>query len=271
MAITITYPTIEILERNLGVTLNDYSKKIGDGFACKSANPKDAKMQICPDSELKMQEYFASFLKSYRVAGLDLPILITDSTVTRTHGVIAILAQDPLRNENDYKKLSAKCGKNILVSLPFALQTKIRNAGCYVVRAITEKLLKCGWCVYVTDINKLYAAKEEKQVIKANERLLQLYRKILMEELNQIKPRLVLLMGKTAQEAFGKLKIGAKIIKIPHPSGSANHAWTEIIKGKATNENKVNYTLDIITKYTVRPFFIYKILKVIHKINNKKQ
>ena len=158
--------------------------------------------------------------------GIDIPVLVKDSkSVERP--VIAIVAQDPLRNKKD-TMLPQNPPGNAIIGTPFALHYMEK---CYpqtsVYRRIIEMLLTKGYNVYITDARKIYP---KDKALKKKEI------DLLTEEIKGIKPYCVITLGSTAKEYYDKSGLKRRVINLLHPSQQNWDHWKQWIFEQAFYE-----------------------------------
>jgi uracil-DNA glycosylase len=145
--------------------------------------------------------------------GLDLP---TWSNVINGNSTIMFVAQDPLRDKNQY----GNCNE-IVISSPFGVHDAIHRNGRHgeVYYNIFSKIIEKGYGVYLTDIRKFYAeGSESKYFTKKN---LERYNQILQDEIDIVKPILIVAFGKDAKKSLVKIDHKKEVLPLIHPSGAA--------------------------------------------------
>lgn len=90
--------------------------------------------------------------------GIDIPVMVKDGEKDgEPQKTIAIVSQDPLRNDKDSMLPNSGNSGNVIVGTPFALHYTV---DCYpqtaVYREIIKLLLRKGYAVYLTDARKIY-------------------------------------------------------------------------------------------------------------------
>ena len=161
------------------------------------------------------------------ITGVDIPIMVED--VNTTKGVVAIIAQDPLRNSSD--PMLQPFGPqfpNPLVGTPFAYHYDPSIAPQTIVyRLVINGLLKKGYRVYVTDVWKCWDQYKNTRMgrwCNTNP-----HKQCIIDELNLVQPDCILLMGKEAKNKFKSIAPGlTKIINpvsVPHPSKANIQSW----------------------------------------------
>lgn len=173
------------------------------------------------------------------ITGVDIPILVEDDYPI--NGTVAIIAQDPLRNPsgpltpfNPYN--------NPIVGTPFAYHY---NSTVYpmtnVYRHVINGLLNRGYRVYITDIWKSWDPNNMTRIGKWSNK--NPHKICLDEELDLIKPDIVVLMGNVAQSKYKIINYAAKkVVSVPHPSNASNGTWA-IMGVSANPQAKANYIL----------------------------
>ena len=175
--------------------------------------------------------------------GIDIPVLINESQPAK--GTIAIIAQDPLRNDKD-KMLPQNPSGNTIIGTPFALHYTEK---CYpqtaVYRRIIEKLLTKGYDIYITDARKIYP---KDKGLKGKEI------DLLIREINRIKPRFVITLGSTANDYLDiivKQGLNTTVINLLHPSQQNWDHWKQWIFEQAYFE-KVSGRIEPYTRIANR-------------------
>ena len=114
-------------------------------------------------------------------------------------------------------------------------------------------LLSNGFDVYVTDIWKCWFLC--KFIKRGPWKIGNPYFDCLIAEMKYINPDYVILMGDLAQNMFDRktfrnaISLSKKqLIRVPHPSGSANGLWKNIVYKSDTN-SKVVYILNEVLKH----------------------
>lgn len=142
--------------------------------------------------------------------GYDMPIAIAPDLATSVR-YIALVFQDPLRGATAPNTLTA--------GVPFALGDQhMRNKKRYgFVWKLVERIVGAGFGVWVTDANKLWLNPGEADIFSNDERqeLDFLQSKVLLNELTQLRPRLTIAFGRSAQISLKKNGILSS--EHPHP------------------------------------------------------
>ncbi len=130
--------------------------------------------------------------------GVDLPTWFGDFNNKR----IVILGIDPLRNHKVFNESGANSKCDVIIGTPYAFHEKSsREKDCKSYWTLVEGLKNANNFVYCTDIFKTYYYKETEKIRSysdlsyiSNEN----HKKILEEELNLIKPDIIIVFGKLA-------------------------------------------------------------------------
>ena len=153
--------------------------------------------------------------------GIDIPVMVKDGKPQKT---IAIVSQDPLRNDKDSmlpNSGNSGNGGNVIVGTPFALHYKV---DCYpqtaVYRDIIKMLLRKGYAVYLTDARKIYPKMKNSKQAEID---------FLFNELgNQIKPEHIITFGSVAKDYLSNYS-SSHVINLLHPSQSNWDHWKQWI------------------------------------------
>lgn len=212
------YTTIEASEIVEKIQQGDYA------FPCK---------KVASVSESKQNDWMRD-----KCTGIDIPVLWT-SNQDKSSGVIILLAQDPLRDNDywDYSTGELQHDKHVIVGTPYALhishetkqtlvgtkkKPKRYNVGVY--KAIIEKLCELGYNVYCTDIFKYYMRDTPCKEVATFDV------EIFNNEYKRVNPTKIVAMGKKAQCAVVKLPIEhSKIISVPHPKARPQRTTVQIV------------------------------------------
>jgi hypothetical protein len=185
--------------------------------------------------------YDENFQKCYEdalVVGVDIPSLLEKDNHISNKKTVAILGQDPLRKSN-------KRVEEIGIATPYALhlktcREKLRNTRLYF--DLIKVLLDAGYRVYLTDIFKVWVSKAScDRVIALRKKDQDRFMQVLKEELEIFDPVAVITWGKVASRATRRINLDCNHLEFPHPSGSANHAWSKLMGQQATRENRINF------------------------------
>lgn len=179
------------------------------------------------------------------VTGVDIPILVTDNNEPPHKGTVVLLAQDPIRNPND-PMLHGCNFQRPIVGTPFAFHYQLQYySQTDAYRLVINGLMNKGYQVYVTDVWKTWD--QHKLYRRGRWGINNPHTICLIEELNDIKPNYIILMGKQAQNKYrsiaNNLNCSPNQVIGPHLSYAANGAWKTLI-GSTALHNKVNYYLN---------------------------
>lgn len=157
------------------------------------------------------------------VLALDIPTWFNLNESTKYR--IMIIAQDPLRNPKWYWH-----DPGVSCSSPFGLQSKIwRKRGGNRMATLIELLIETGFGIYLTDSHKFFArgwSSSDKAAplakLAKEDSVLAHYRDILSEEIDIVKPDVILAMGTAAQDFKDLIESkGVKVCEMPHFSWNA--------------------------------------------------
>jgi hypothetical protein len=231
-----TFPTQGIVE--------DCLNKIFPGLPASSLSSSVTFIGNIPEHHNAPGAYGTLPVHVSQITGIDIPILLTndDKEDKEVKGTVVIVAQDPLRSIKDPMLKPFIPFDKPIVGTPFAFHYELQYyKQTEVYRLIVDDLLKKGYNVYITDIwkcwdkDKTYRGRWE----KGNPHF-----DCLVEEIDEIKPDYVILMGKQAQNNFDSIKCTQPTqICVPHPSAAANGAWVRQI-GKCDIPTKADYIID---------------------------
>ena len=140
--------------------------------------------------------------KDTRLKGIDLPSWFGDFNNRR----IIILGIDPLRDAKDFKREGADVNNDVIIGTPYALHDKdTRESGCASYWTFINGLVENNNFVYCTDIyktfyktyyyDKLTNSSEDTDFIENSN-----HRNILINELELIKPDLIIAFGGIAHK-----------------------------------------------------------------------
>ena len=192
---------------------------------------KDARL-VVPRSRLESAPQNVTRLFDYDNFGHDMPVWISYNNDPNAKCVM-IISQDPKR-DNDVRG-------NIYLSTPFGLHSKDWKSGNAQVKRIAHKLMKKGYCVYLTDSMKLYAGDGNvvRQSIKENDRdgYKSIFSCVLNVEIQKVDPKVIIKLGDEALDpdyvdsvyasshnAFDGFDLqeidGRRVISAYHPNGT---------------------------------------------------
>lgn len=182
------------------------------------------------------------------VIGLDLPTWFN----LRSDNRIMIVAQDPLRDPTWYHEC-----KEAICSSPFGLHGREwrenGRSGCRIA-LLVERLIDSGYGVYLTDAYKFFVRgwtfdeqKADILPLTKDSVAINLYREILMQEIEIIRPNVIVTLGNAACKALDSI-LGEgdyRILHLTHFSGSAqgkvldSSNYAEIKEILGLNDNSV--------------------------------
>ena len=213
-----TFPTQGIVEKCL--------TKIFPGLPNNSLNKPVSIIGNVPEYHQKPGFYGTLPVPINTITGIDIPILLTNDDMEGKETVV-IVAQDPLRNIKDDMLQPFYPFQQPIVGTPFAFHYASQlYKQTEVYRSIISGLLAKGYKVYITDIWKCWD--KDKTTRRGRWGNKNPHFECLAQEINEIKPDYVILMGKQAQNKFKRIKDMYKDtypICVPHPSAAANGAW----------------------------------------------
>lgn len=197
-------------------------------------------------------------------AGHDLPVWLGNPGEAEIR--IMVVSQDPRRSEKEMGQIGLNGNTGgIALSSPFGLHSykwrSSKKTGLihYLFTELIDEYSKEGkkLSVYYTDVYKLRgvdAMTSKGMIIKTtipdiNISNTERYFKILQEEFKLFNPKIILLLGKEAQNAFDQANNNIKIssctpVEVPHPSAQWS-TWREYISSYKTNE-RIQYYKDCI-------------------------
>lgn len=166
--------------------------------------------------------------KNRGAIGLDLPTWFCQ---TQDAPFVMIVAQDPLRDPEWYgdKKDEQFVCNEAVVSSPFGLQDahhRENGRGGRRMWLLVKALLSKGYNVYLTDCKKYFVYSHSETDEYTTPEKVELYRRILNEEIKIINPLLIVTLGHTAERYCRKM-LGSDCRLsgyIPHFSGRAGQS-----------------------------------------------
>lgn len=175
------------------------------------------------------------------ITGIDIPVKIEKK---RTNRVVMVLEQDPIRKVNDKNLRSYKNNFTThgIVGIPNALHLH-RSAypQTQIYRDLIDLCHKKGYSVYISDVFKVYPS----GLVGTKGRFGISEQQLLIDEINMIKPKKIIVTGAEAQSAFYQIsgclnKVPCPII-IPHLTGARASTWRKYGVVSATKKNKLDY------------------------------
>ena len=188
------------------------------------------------------------------ITGIDIPILVRNNQAEKTEGTVMIIEQDPLRNPKDPNLRPFSPFKNPIIGTPNALHfNPIAYPNSKIYRDIVDYILSKKHDVYLTDANKIYTPYGK------NDNPIKRYshddqaQRLLDKEISIINPKVILLVGNTAQYAFNNLPSNSiSSIAIPHFAARAS-SWTKqpYSVNPATDQNKYKYVISQLQRFGI--------------------
>ena len=164
---------------------------------------------ICIPAE---KTYFPE-LHEFNTIGFDLP---TWSNINKEKPIVMFIAQDPLRSEKWYNECH-----NIVVSSPFGTHDATHRCSRHgeVYFKIFTEIEEKGYGIYLTDTKKFYLKGDNSaSFTKKNTKT---YDKILKQEIEIVKPKIIVAFGKQAQRSVIELDGEDRLLRLIHPSGAS--------------------------------------------------
>ncbi|GEO11553.1 uracil-DNA glycosylase family protein [Segetibacter aerophilus] len=180
------------------------------------------------------------------LTGIDLPLFFQPSeTSCKTVAVVGI---DPLRKRKDFTSFHSG---NVIIGTPYGFHSSYYRESrgrTKVYYDLIKHLVFKGYNTYVTDIFKIwmndYHRSERDSFSMKNELLLA--KECLENELEIVKPKIVVAFGEFAEKTCRNVLIGttleAKILPLPHPSGR-NTRWNQILDKPRDCERKAAFLI----------------------------
>ncbi len=175
--------------------------------------------------------------------GLDLPTWFYQSAEAP---FIMIVTQDPLRNAEWYgdkgnttyhtdKYDETFLCLDAVVSSPFGLQDahhREKGNGGKRMWLLVQALLERGYNVYLTDCRKFFVYNHNQSDKYTTAEKMDIYRNILLEEIEIINPKLIVTLGNSANKSCRELLGDDKRLSsyMPHFCGTAGHKIKEFFK-----------------------------------------
>lgn len=160
-------------------------------------------------------------ISDHAVTSLDLP---TWFNLASSKLRIMLLSQDPMPRSRWYKDC-----REAICSSPFGLHVKSwreKGNGGARMWGLVKKLVENNIGIYLTDIRKFYFRKPDdvKSYIPPTSQIEQLYRSLLLQEIQIVKPDLIVTFGNQSNSALSELmgqSEGILVLNLPHFSGQA--------------------------------------------------
>lgn len=151
-------------------------------------------------------------LHEFNTIGLDLP---TWSNINTHKPVVMFVAQDPLRSDW-YRECH-----DIIISSPFATHDAIHRTSRHgeVYFDIFSEIVEKGYGIYLTDTKKFYLKGDN--AVSYTKKQTQIYDEILKQEIEIVKPRIIVAFGKQAQRSVVGIVGEDRLFPLIHPSGAA--------------------------------------------------
>jgi hypothetical protein len=168
----------------------------------------DGTTAICiPTKETHFPE-----LQDFNRIGLDLP---TWSNINTHKPTVMFVAQDPLRSDW-YRECN-----DIVVSSPFGVQDATHRCSRHgeVYFSIFSEIVEKGYGIYLTDTKKFYLKGDNSA--SYTKKQTQIYDEILKQEIEIVKPKIIVTFGKQAQRSIIEIDGEDRLLPLIHPSGAS--------------------------------------------------
>ena len=175
--------------------------------------------------------------------GLDLPTWFYQSP---DESFIMLVTQDPLRSAKWYgdEVDERYICNDAIVSSPFGLQDahhREKGNGGKRMWLLVQALLERGYNVYLTDCRKFFVYNHNQSDKYTTAQKMDIYRNILLEEIEIINPKLIVTLGHSANKSCRELLGDDKRLSpyMPHFCGTAGHKIKDFfeIKQKVSIED----------------------------------
>ena len=211
----ITYPTKDLLD--------DFLRKV---YGDNELEIQTEKLGVLTDNyDSNQPGMFETIpVNVTSITGIDVPILVKNDTEDKA--VVAIIAQDPLRNVKD-AMLNGLPFNNPIVGTPFALHYKQSiYPETEIYRLIIKKILDKGFNVYITDAHKIYSSQNAPKQCGKNEH------EMLTKEFNVINPDFIITFGSDAKKYIRDYipsTYQGNALELLHPSQTNWDHWKQWI------------------------------------------
>jgi hypothetical protein len=185
------------------------------------------------------------------VTSLDLPTWFNLSNCDKR---VVILAQDPMPRSKWYDDC-----RDAVCSSPFGLHTKTwreKGNGGGRIWGLVKNLMQNNIGVYLTDIRKFYfrTADAERKYIAPTNEINEIYRSLLSEELEIIKPTVIVTLGNQSASALTDLmndEVEAQVINLPHFSGQAQGAIKEFFNVPQEHKFRIEEQIEYYSQFII--------------------
>lgn len=187
---------------------------------------------------------FQEIYKRSPSVAVDLPSLFELDNGEKNKPTIVILGQDSKSDQDS---------EEIHLGTPYGLHHRgsreILNRTKLYFKMITI-FLEAGYRVYLTDIHKIWVCNPNRPYdgINLPKGEQEKFVSVLKEEFSIINPVALVTWGKVSANSVRAMKLDIQHLNFPHPSGSANGAWSKIINKSPTDENKLAYWNTVISE-----------------------
>ena len=205
---------------------------------------------------IQFQEKTQNHWENSTLIGVDLPLFFKCPDPKAQ--TVMLVAQDPLRHRNDFPNFKFK-DEDVIIGTPFAQHSsKYREGLQKVVFSSIKNIIDNNYHVYITDVYKVWVEQKEYnppyKLFKKNEPII--FGELLLNELDIIKPKNVICLGKVAEEFFSDTPIlknynlSKRNLYLPHPGRQNTKTWKKcLINQKQSPENKIKYLKTKIDEY----------------------
>lgn len=151
-------------------------------------------------------------LQYFNRIGFDLP---TWSNINTHKPTVMFVAQDPLRSDS-----YCECNE-IVISSPFGVQDATHRSSRHgeVYFSIFSEIVEKGYGIYLTDTKKFFLKGDNS--ISYTKKQAQIYDEILRQEIEIVKPKIIVAFGKQAQRAITEIDGDGRLLPLIHPSGAS--------------------------------------------------
>ena len=204
---------------------------------------------------IQFQEKTQNHWENSTLIGVDLPLFFKCPDPKAQ--TVMLVAQDPLRHRNDFPNFKFK-DEDVIIGTPFAQHSsKYREGLQKVVFSSIKNIIDNNYHVYITDVYKVWMKMRK---VKSHEYFLknecEIFGELLLNELDTIKPKNVICLGKVAEDFFSSSPIlknynlSKRNLYLPHPGRQNAQKWKKcLINQKQTAENKIKYLKTKIDEY----------------------
>ncbi len=201
------------------------------------------------------QEQTLNHWENSTLTGVDLPLFFKCPDPKAQ--TVMLVAQDPLRHRDDFPNFKFK-DEDVIIGTPFAQHSSYYREGSQeVVFSSIKNIIDNNYHVYITDVYKVWMKMRKG---KSHEYFLKnestIFEELLLNELDTIKPKNVICLGKVAENFFSKTPIlknynlSKRNLYLPHPGRQNTQTWKKcLINQKQSPENKIKYLKTKIDEY----------------------